>query len=345
MSWGSDTKEINQGSGLGESVTTWNEPVEVQLRGRGVTRFDGDDLVLASRAGQDPPRPTIAANLRVGDYVGIEYGGIWASESPPLPRLDDRPLHGSEKHVNVPDTLSTELAFLLGAYLAEGHTTHSNWSVIVTNSVESVLQRVQAAWRDIFGLEARITRQRDRCPGVVVSSKRLVEWMTMLGCGHRASNKAVPEVIRRASRPDVLAFVQGAALDAYTTSPRGAKWAICLDSEQAITQLQELVTRLGVVNNQIAKTNKVYDKTYYELYAAGPWGQDLCRLVPFLEPDKQARALQYLEVPFRSRHSDVIPGITGPELYASCLEAATVARGRGLVASPCPTCATSARSM
>ncbi len=119
-----------------------------------------------------------------------------------MPPPDHRRCRGSEKSIRYPAKLTTELAFLLGAYLSEGHTTRSNWSVIVTNSVMSVLERVEQAWLDVFGLKARITRQPGRCTGVIVSSKRLVEYMDVLGCGSRASNKRVPQPDheRRATR-------------------------------------------------------------------------------------------------------------------------------------------------
>ena len=129
--------------------------------------------------------------------------------------------------------------------------------------------RAQRAWLDVFGLQARITRQPDRCTGLVVSSKRLVEFMELLQCGSRASNKKVPCVIAEGRRDHALAFLQGAALDAYVTHAGAAKWAICLESHPAIDGLQDLVTRLGVVNAQISKYNRTYDKTYFELYAAG----------------------------------------------------------------------------
>lgn len=246
-----------------------------------------------------------------------------------MPALIDRPLFGSEKHILVPRQMTTELAFLLGAYLSEGHTTRSNWSVILTNSVEDVLLRAQRAWKSEFGISARITRQPGRCTGLVASSKRLVEYMESLGCGGRASNKQVPQVILDGSREHALAFLQGAALDAYVSYTHAAKWAICLESEAAIRELQDLVTRLGVVNAQIPKYNRIYDKTYFELYAAGAQGQALCRLVPFMEPDKQRRAEEYLAKQYGPSTADVIPGLDGPSLYAMVPAGKCGRNGRG----------------
>ncbi|MEP7740064.1 LAGLIDADG family homing endonuclease [Nocardioides sp. 31GB23] len=225
--------------------------------------------------------------------------------------------------------MTDDLAFLLGAYLSEGHTTRSNWSVILTNSVEEVLVRAQKAWLSTFGLHARLTQQHDRCPGLVVSSRRLVLFLDSLGCGSRARNKAVPELILQGTRRHALLFLQGAALDAYTTHAYAGKWAICLESQEAIDGLQSLVTRLGIVNAQIPKFSKQTTKTYYELYAPGAWGQDLSALAPFLEPEKAARAAAYRRVNYRTKHSDVIPGVHGPSLYR-LLPAGTPGRsGRG----------------
>ena len=62
--------------------------------------------------------------------------------------------------------MTEELAFLLGAYAAEGHTSRSNWTITITNSVDSVLERVVAAWQSEFGVTARIARDPGKCPAV-----------------------------------------------------------------------------------------------------------------------------------------------------------------------------------
>ena len=303
--------------------------IALEVRGRGTRVLPKNQSVLASMAGLAVPTAIRASDLRPGDFVGIPYGHEWPAAPAVLPLPDASPRSGSEKAIRVPRRMTDDLAFLLGAYLSEGHTTRSNWSVILTNSVEEVLVRAQKAWLSTFGLHARLTNQRDRCPGLVVSSRRLVLFLESLGCGSRARNKAVPEVILRGTRRHALLFLQGAALDAYTTHAYAGKWAICLESQVAIDGLQGLLTQFGIVNAQIPKFSKQTAKTYYELYAPGAWGQDLSALVPFLEPDKAARAAAYRRVDYRTRDSDVIPGVSGPALYR-LLPAGTPGRsGRG----------------
>lgn len=225
--------------------------------------------------------------------------------------------------------MSHDLAFLLGAYAAEGHTSRSNWSVILTNSVMTVLEKARDAWRNVFGLEARITRQPDRCTGLVVSSKRLVELLELLGCGSRASNKQIPSCIMNSTREHALAFLQGFALDAYTTTAGSARWAICLESKVAIDQLQNLMTRLGILTAQIGKYNPGMEKTYFELYAAGGSARQVCELVPFLEPDKARRAKLVLNREHGNNAADVIPGVDGRALYALIPRGRSGRNGRG----------------
>src|SRR5262245_12459362 len=256
------------------------------------------------------------ADITEADSVALQYGAeLWASTAAKLPRTCVLPPHGSQKVVILPDEMSEELAFLLGAYASEGHTTFSNWTITITNSVPEVLERVRRAWLSVFGLRARIAADPGKCPAVVVSSKTVVEFMTALGCGSRASDKRVPGAVLRSPRSMVMAFLQGLALDAYVTTATAPKWAICLDSPGLLDDLQTVMTNLGVLCGRVTKHNKTNGKDYDEVYAAGTQGQLMVSLVPFLEPDKAARAAQYLRMNFKPGTADVVPGVSGRELY------------------------------
>src|SRR5205085_7410688 len=181
--------------------------------------------------------------------------------------------------------------------------------ITITNSVPAVLERVAAAWRSVFGVDARIVRQPNRCAGVVVSSKSVVEFLEYLGCGRRASAKRIPDAILRSPRPMVLAFLQGLALDAYATVATAPKWAICLDAPALLDDLQAVLTNLGVVHSRITKLNRTNRTNYDEVYATGSHAQKLAELVPFLEPDNAARTAQLRALTFQGNHvtSDVVP--------------------------------------
>ncbi|MGH3470941.1 MAG: hypothetical protein ACRDPG_02695 [Nocardioidaceae bacterium] len=252
-----------------------------------------------------------------GDWIAVRYGDdLWSS----LPaRFDDfrpSPLYGSQRSVRVPEEMTEDLALVLGAYASEGHTTRSVWTVSITNSVDTVLEQVAAALERVFGIPPVICRPKDRCPSVKVHSKTVVEFLEYLGCGDRASAKRIPDAVLRSPRAHVLAFLRGLALDAYCIADGSTKWAICVDSPAMLDDLQAVLTNLGVLHGRVSKANYRNGKVYDEVYATGERAQKLVSLVPFLEPDKAARAeLLRTRIIGNRATSDLVPGISPREVY------------------------------
>ena len=283
--------------------------------GHKVTGTPNHRLLVAGPSGLDWRR---LDEVEPGDHVATRYGAdLWSA----LPaRFDDfspSESYGCQKTVRIPDEMTEGLAFLLGAYASEGNTTRSNWTVHITNSVDRVLERVVEEWRTVFGVGASVERRPDRCPQVLVASKRVVEFLDYLGCGTRASSKRIPDAVMRSPREMVLAFLQGLALDAYVTTSTTRKWAICVDSPALLDDLQAVLTNLGVVHGRISKYNKDYGKRYDEVYAAGVHAQRLVRLVPFLESEKARRADRLASLAISPNHgtADVVPGVAPRALY------------------------------
>ena len=254
--------------------------------------------------------------IHEGDAVAIQYGAeLWATTPASLRDVMVSPLDGSQQPVTLPGEMTGELAFLLGAYASEGHTACSNWTITITNWVPDVLHRVSNAWYSVFGLEARITADPGKCPEVVVSSKAVVEFLTALGCGLHASDKRIPAAVLMSPREMVLAFLQGLALDADVSITTAPKWVICRDSPGLLDDLQAAMTNLGVISGRVTKRQEQDGKDCGEVYAAGTQGQLMVSLVPFLEPEKAGRAAEYLGMSCQSATADVVPGLTGRELY------------------------------
>ena len=117
----------------------------------------------------------------------------------------------------------------------------------MVHDVAALRARSAEAWRDLFGVEPKILRPRDRCAHVLVASKEIVEFFEYLGCGARASEKRIPDAVLRSPRAMVLAFLQGLALDAYVSTTSMPKWAICVDSPGLLDDLQAVLTDLGAL--------------------------------------------------------------------------------------------------
>ncbi|HEX9889704.1 MAG TPA: polymorphic toxin-type HINT domain-containing protein [Nitriliruptorales bacterium] len=288
---------------------------EVVLRsGHRVVGTPNHRLLVASQAGLDW---RMLEQIEPGEYVATRYGAdLWSTLPARFDGFEASAPHGSQKSVAIPDEMSEELAFLLGAYVSEGHTTRSNWTVRIHNAVDAVLERVATAWRDLFAVEPRIVRPEGKCPSVEVSSKTIVEFLEHLGCGARASAKRIPDAVLRSPRAMVLAFLQGLALDAYVARTGASpKWAICVDSPALLDDLQAVLTNLGIVHGRITKHNPDNGKDYDEVYAAGLAAQQMIALVPFAEPDKEAAAQALLGAEPAQSTADVVPGIAPRELY------------------------------
>jgi hypothetical protein len=296
----------------------------VEVRLRNGTRLWGDGQVLCARDGR--LLDVRVRDLSLGDWVALSYGEGFGTLPQALLPMELSPRYGSQKPIRLPFVMAEDLALLLGMYASEGHTIPSNYSIIITNSEEVVLERCVQLWEATFGLRARITRQRDRCPGVVVSSKTAMEFMTNLGCGRRARDKRIPRAVMDSPAHVVLAFLQGLALDGYTSSTgANVKWAICVDSPRLLDDLQVLLRRLGLLSGRVAKYNREYDKTFDEVYLSGREAQRLAERVPFLEPGKHEAAQRLLErnISVCSNGADVVPLVHGSVLYAE------IPKGRG----------------
>ena len=253
-----------------------------------------------------------------GEYVANQYSSDMWSAIPA--RFDDftpSRRYGSQKSVRIPEEMTDELAFLLGAYVAEGNITRANWTIHITNADEGVLERTSAAWRSLFDVAAPIRRPEDRCWSVEVSSKEIVEFLDYLGCGDTSYDKRIPDAVLRSPRSTVLEFLSGLFLDGCTTIATAPKMAICVASSALMDDLQAVLTNLGVLHSRVEKYNKDYERTYHEVYAAGSEAQRLARLVPFAEEDKAARASELLALEFHPNRNtaDVIPSLAPRDLY------------------------------
>jgi intein/homing endonuclease len=288
--------------------------MEVKLRsGHRVTGTPNHRVLIAAGEGLNWRR---LDELEPGDRVATKYGDeMWAAEPPRFGDFVPAPRYGSQKLVTVPDAMSEELAFFLGAFAAEGHIARSIWTIRIANADEQVIARLVHLSERLFGVRARVARQPDKCPSVELSSKTLVEFFDYLGTGNGAARKRIPDAVLASPRHMVLSFLEGLTLDSYLTVSPLAKWAICLASRDLLDDLQAVLTNLGVVHSRIEKYNAEYDRSFEEVYVAGRHAQRLLSELRFPERHKTLRAAEIVAGKFAQSTADVVPGITGKELY------------------------------
>ena len=290
---------------------------EVVLRsGHRVTGTHNHRLLVAAAGGLEW---RTLAEIRPGDHVAVEYGADMWSAMPA--RLDGIPSgsYGTGESIHLPAEMTDGLAFLLGAYAAAGRTDRAGGTVEITCPAPEVGERLVAAWREVFGIEAATiaaTRAVAGVPAVTATSRAVVALLDHLGAGDVASARRIPDAVLVSPRSTVLAFLEGLALAVTVTSSGMAKWAISLDAPALLDDLQAVLTNLGVVHARVTRHDRQHGTDHDEVCASGRHAQHLVGLVPFLEPDKAATAARLAARRISDRHAgDTVPGLAPRELY------------------------------
>ena len=287
--------------------------IEARLRsGHRVSGTPNHRLLVAGESGLEWRR---LDQLQPGDRVATKYGDeMWASLPPQFDDFTPSKRYGPQKSVAIPPAMTEQLAFLLGAFAAEGHISRSNWTIRIANADEDVIARLARASEQVFGIPARIARAHGKCPSVELASETLVEFFDYLGTGNGAARKRIPDAVLVSPRNMVLAFLEGLTLDSYLPSSL-PKWAICLASRELLDDLQAVLTNLGIVHSRIEKYNAEYDRSFEEVYVSGRHAQRFLAQLRFPERHKALRAAEIIAGDFGQSTADVVPGITGRQLY------------------------------
>ena len=211
--------------------------------------------------------------IEEGEAVALRYGAeLWSL----LPaRFDGFEAGEVADAWQVPAEMSTELAFLLGAFAATGRVSESTATVTISHPAPAVLDRLAAAWRTLFGLEARVTTAEGRCPQVAVTSETAVAFLEFVAGGEKAAYRRIPAAVLASPRDMVLCYLQGLLANAGVARTAGAATVtIGLTSAPLLDDLQSVLTNLGVVHRRVDS----------EVVVAGDAARDLFDLVPPADP-------------------------------------------------------------
>ena len=190
-------------------------------------------------------KESMARDLRPGDYVA-------SVRKLPAPATDQRPLeelarllrHG--KSLPIPDTLSPELAELLGLFVAGGYV-RSGGTVGFSHPEPALPDRFLFLTRLLFGIEGKIELQPNTTPGAHVASKPLASFLIALATGQVSEEKRIPPSVLASSNEVLGAFLRGFYLGA------GELFAGEVEFRTANPRLQtELVyalSRFGVISS------------------------------------------------------------------------------------------------
>jgi len=195
------------------------------------------------------------AELRPGDWLVLDRSGrLWPEEE-----VDLRPYHPSPSAARNhprPERLNEDLAFILGALVAEG--TFRPTLVEFTNVPGEFADAFQAAWSRVFPTCRLHTFLRQpssygRKPfwQMQVVGRRVIEFLKNLGLNGKSNTRLIPEVVLRSPRRVAAAFLRALyeGDGAVERSGRSLlRVSLCARNRELLKQVQILLLRFGVVS-------------------------------------------------------------------------------------------------
>ena len=254
---------------------------------------------------------------------------LWASEPPSFGDFSPSPVYGCQKQVAVPAAMTEELAFFLGAFAAEGHVSRSIWTIRIANADEDVLARLVAVAASAVRLPSADVSRARQVPERRPLLKTLVEFFDYLGTGSHAASKRIPDAVLASPRPMVLAFLEGLTLDSYLTASV-PKWAICLASNDLLRRPSGRAhqpRRRAQPDPQVQRPLRHLVRgglRHRPAHAAAYHRVALPRAAQEAPRRRRSRAEA-----FAQSTADVVPGVSGNELYELIPRGRSGRSGRG----------------
>jgi ribonucleoside-diphosphate reductase alpha chain len=210
-------------------------------------------------------------DLEEGDWLILKPGG-WSTDtdSDDLPSFEFKPQKGrnetSFKPVihNLPDTVTPELAELIGLYIGDG-SNHRDGIRFSVNKYESeILERIKWLSRKLFGKKVVVPEDKKRTWEVEILSKQIKEWFNFLQITKKSSKKAkIPSVILNGSREVAYSFLRG-LFSADGCIRESGHIVFSTSSERLARELQIVMLYLGIPTRK-THYKRAYSKQYPEL--------------------------------------------------------------------------------
>jgi predicted Ser/Thr protein kinase len=252
-------------------------------------------------------------DLRIGDHVGLQRGSNLFGDTTELPRFNytGPASKGQNKNLRLPESLSRDLARLLGYIVAEGSLTDT--ALWLTNGDRRVLDDIHTTCETLFGVRPKEYEKAGACArSVSISSIKLVHWLAQVcGITRGAANKRIPRVVMSAPRPIVLAFLEGLFWGDGTISARKAlgsnRFKIATASKEMARQVQVVLLNLGIV---AALYKEIIQKrfTAYSVVVLGDAVISLVEQIPSLR-EKCTDGVEGLIGMHGSTNFDHVPGL------------------------------------
>ncbi|HEX8069493.1 MAG TPA: DNA gyrase subunit A [Pyrinomonadaceae bacterium] len=255
---------LSQGGKVNRASKWWDSGVHPVRRVRTRHGFEitgtTNHPLLVCRA-DDEGRPVFAwkliGQLQPGDYLVLDRSEqLWPEAEVSLREFHPQVPAGARtvRH-ELPATLTPDLAFLLGALVAEG-TVQAQSIEFVNNRGEFADEFVRAWQRTFPTCRLHVFERKPSSYGtrpylqMQIVSLQVVEFLQRLGLRGKSGARVVPEVVLRAPQPVVAAFLRGLFEGDGSVERSGRsllRVSLCSQSEPLLKQVQTVLLRFGIV--------------------------------------------------------------------------------------------------
>jgi len=180
-------------------------------------------------------------DLEVGDMLVTRLGGHPEDIETSLPLIK------LEKNTNCqvmiqPTVLTRDLAWFLGLFYGDGSVHKAGIRISFNRKQPALLQWLTKFFEETFGLNTVI----DDDHGFYVNSRQILYWLEAQGClKDYAHELCVPKFIRRASKDNVIAFIDGFWRADGGIHHASNVWSACTVSERFARELFVLCRSVG----------------------------------------------------------------------------------------------------
>ena len=217
------------------------------------------------------------SQLKRGDVLVIDRSEkLWTEEAISLTEFYPLLAEASRtvRHT-LPETLTEDLAFLLGALTAEG--TVQEHRIEFCNNRGDFADEFRAAWQRVFPTcRLHIAQREPSSYGkqsywqMQIVSQQVVGFLHNLGLQGKSGQRHVPEVVLRAPQKVVAAFLRGLFEGDGSVERSGRsllRVSLCSQSEAMLKQVQIILLRFGVVASRTSDAS--HHRSTYRLAING----------------------------------------------------------------------------
>jgi intein/homing endonuclease len=160
-------------------------------------------------------------------------------------------MRGDADEIRQPETMTPDLAWMLGYMWGDGAMSPSKWRLRWTDGIRENLDKLVRLFQDIFGISASINPiSSENASTVEVGSKMLWHWLIKNGVFKYDADQLdlIPEVVRGSGCESIIAFVAG-LLDADGSAGLSGKWGkavVTTADERFARHLQDVCWAVGL---------------------------------------------------------------------------------------------------